>query len=222
MRSYPAVPPIYRLDIPAAAIANAFCAQADNDPWAGGYVARGQFAPVITAGREFIAGARPEGRYGRSPRRMVPRLWGVPPPPAAHDAAQLIGSVRNTDSPFWVGNLRNSEFRCIIPATAFMLWGRNDPVTGRRKSHWFGLADQPLFAMLGVCKDSDVPGFALLSCQPCARLKEAGCTAMPVILPSDWAARDSWLYGDWNTASKLLAPYASSMLEERSGPASQR
>src|SRR6185503_5989977 len=104
----------------AAAIAAAFGADAGADPWAGGHVSPGQFAPVITAGREFVAGPSRAGQ----PRRMVPRLWGVPPPPSAGDGPRPgVVSVRNPDSPFWIGNLRNPEFRCLVPATAFMVWG---------------------------------------------------------------------------------------------------
>lgn len=201
---------LYRLDAPAAAIAHTFAADAGADPWAGGYAAPGKFAPVITAGREFIAGARAE----RQPRRMVPRLWGVPPPPSAHDPARLVASVRNLDSPFWIGNLRNSEFRCLVPATAFMLWGRTDPATNRRRQHWYAAADQPLFALAGVWKDSEVPSFALLTCPAGALLKDAGCAAMPVILPADPAAQDIWLRGGWDRASALVAPYASSLMRE--------
>ena len=46
---------LYRLDAPAAALARHFGAEAGRDPWAGGHVAPGGFAPVITAGREFVA-----------------------------------------------------------------------------------------------------------------------------------------------------------------------
>jgi len=205
---------LYRLDAPAAAIARIFSADAGADPWTGGYAAPGRFAPVITAGREFIAGARTQ----REPRRMVPRLWGVPPPPAAQDPARLVHSVRNTDSPFWIGNLRNSEFRCLVPATAIMQWGRVDPATNKRRSHWFGCTDQPVFALAGVCKDSEVPGFALLSCPANALLKAAGCTAMPVILTADSAAQDIWLRGGWDRASTLLAPYSSSQMGECDPP----
>ena len=202
--------PLYRLDCPAAAIGAAFAADAGEDPWAGGYVAMGRFAPVVTAGREFIAGARPS----RGPRRMVPRLWGVPPPPAAPDPARLVGSVRNADSPFWIGNLRNSEFRCLVPATAFMQWGRVDPATNKRRSHWFGCTDQQVFAMAGVWKDSDIPGFALLTTVANAALGEIGQHTMPVILPADSAAQDEWLRGGWDRAQALLQPYSSSLMRE--------
>ena len=77
----------FHLDAAAAQIAAHFGAVAGSDPWRGGHVAPGQFAPIITAGREAIAGPRAE----RQPRRMVP-------PPAARGARQGVLSVRNLDS----------------------------------------------------------------------------------------------------------------------------
>ena len=115
----PAMPAIYRLDANAAQIAARFAAQGGQDPWAGGHIAPGAFAPVITAGREFVAGPRPDGD---PPRRVVPRQWGVPPPGTAGEAGgRGVLTVRNTQSPFWIGNLRNSEFRCLIPASVCRL-----------------------------------------------------------------------------------------------------
>ncbi len=202
--------PLYRLDAPAAAVAAQFGANAGADPWSGGHIAQAQFAPVITAGREFIAG----GRMERTPRRMVPRVWGVAPPPSAQDSGRLVTNVRNTESPFWVGNLRNSEFRCLVPATAIMLWGRTDPVTNKRRSHWFGCSDQRLFAMAGVWKDTEIPGFALPTTAANAALREIGQQTMPVILPADGSAQDVWLRGGWDQAQRLLAPYSSSLMRE--------
>ncbi len=203
------MPLLYRLDAKAAAIGRAFGVTAGVDPWAGGHVAPGSFAPVITAGREFIAGPG----AARQPWRMVPRLWGVPPPPSTNDAARPVLSVRNVDSAFWIGNLRNPEFRCLVPATAFMEWGRIGP-DGKRRQHWFACADQPLFAMAGVWKDAEVPGFALLTCPPNAEVKRAGRDAMPVILPPDRGAWTTWLHGGWDKASALLQPYSSSLMRE--------
>ena len=199
---------LYRLDCPATEIAAQFGAAAGSDPWTGGHIAPGQFAPVITAGREAIAGPRAE----RQPRRMVPRLWGVPPPGAVVDARHGVLSVRNPDSPFWIGNLRNSEFRCLIAATGFMEWGQVDPTTGKRRQHWFACTDQPLFTLAGVWKDSEVPSFALLTAEPNAVLRACGAEAMPAILPPDPQAWQVWLNGDWDRASTLIAPYSSSLL----------
>ena len=178
---------LYRLDADAAAIARTIEIAVGEDPWTGGHVAPGSFAPVITAGREFIAGPP----AACQPWRMVPRLWGVPPPPSAHDAARPVLSVRNADSPFWIGNLRNPEFRCLVPASAFMEWGRIARDDKRRR-HWFACADQPLFAFAGVWKDSEVPGFSLLSAPPNALLNGVGRDAMPAILPPDRAAWRAW------------------------------
>jgi len=205
------VPVIYRLDADAATIAARFGAQAKDDPWSGGGIAAGQFAPVLTAGREFIAGPRP----GSAPLRMIPRQWGVPPPPSAGETARPgVLSVRNPDSPFWIGNLRNAEFRCLVPATAFMEWGTGRDAEGKRRRMWCACADQPLFAFAGVWKDSEVPSFALLTCEPNALLRRAGRETMPVILPGDPAAWRIWLRGDWNAARALLQPYSSSAMRE--------
>jgi len=202
---------LYRLDAPAAAIAARFGARAGGDPWAGGTLSPGQFAPVLTTGREFVAGPRGEGQ----PLRIVPRQWGVPPPPSAGERGRGVLSVRNPGSPFWIGNLRNSEFRCLVPATALMEWGRVDPTTGRRRQLWLHCADQPLFALAGVWKDSEVPSFALLTTEPNALWRDAGHAAMPAILPSDPKAWRTWLRADWREAAALLAPYPSSAMAER-------
>jgi putative SOS response-associated peptidase YedK len=125
-----------------------------------------------------------------------------------------VPSVRNPDSPFWIGNLRNSEFRCLVPATAVMERGKGTDREGKRRRHWLACADQPLFAMAGVWKDSEVASFALLTTEPNALLRSLGRDAMPVILPPDPAAWQLWLSGDWARASTLIAPYSSSLMRE--------
>ena len=203
---------LYRLDAAGPAIARALGVTGAADPWAGGHVAPGAFAPVVTAGREFIAGP---GRSGQ-PHRIVPRQWGVPPPPAAGDGARTgITAVRNAASPFWTGNLRNAEFRCLVPATAFMEWGKGRTADGKRRQHWFAAEILPLFALAGVWKDSEVPSFALLTCEANAALRHAGVERMPVILPADPQAHDTWLRADWKRASALIAPYPSALMLER-------
>ena len=203
---------LYRLDARAAEIAATFAARQEDDPWERGHIAPGAFAPIVTAGREFIAGPRPALA---PPRRIIPRLWGVPPPPSAGELGRSVLTVRNPDSPFWIGNLRNSEFRCLVPATGWMEWGRTDPATGKRRQVWLGCADQPLFAFAGVWKDSEIPSFALLTCAAGAALRAEGCATMPVVVPPDPAAWRIWLSGAWDCAAALLAPYSSSLLTLR-------
>lgn len=200
---------LYRLAATAAQIARRCDARAAaEDPWAGGTIAPGSFAPVVTAGREFVAGPRPPGE---PERRLVPRLWGVPPPPSAGETGRAVLTVRNPDSPFWIGNLRNSEFRFLVPATSVMLWGSADAVTGKRRQLWLSCADQPLFALAGVWKDSEVASFALLTCPANAALRAAGVERMPVILPGDPRTLTTWLLAGWDRAGPLVAPYSSQM-----------
>jgi len=210
---------LYRLDADAAAIARRFGAFAGDDPWAGGYISPGRFAPVITAGREFIAGPGAPGQ----PRRMTPRLWGVPPPPKVmakvsakvlHGERNGVLTVRNPQSPFWISNLRNPEFRCLVPATAAMVWGKGTDHEGRRLRHWIAPTDQRLFAFAGVWKDSEIPSFALLTCKANAFLRGYGHETMPVILPPDPAVHKTWLHASWTRAQELLTPYSSSLMRE--------
>lgn len=137
---------------------------------------------------------------------MIPRIWGVPPPPKSSDPTRGITSVRNLDSPFWIGNLRNSEFRCLVPVTSFAEWGNTIDVEGRRESHNFACTDQPIFAFAGVWKDSEIPTFAIVTCKANARLRAIGRDTMPVILPSDPQAQAQWLHGGWDAARKLVQP----------------
>ena len=201
---------LYRCEANAQQIAAHFGIEAGNDPWPGGYGAPNGFVPVITAGREFIAGPS----SGRQPWRMVPRLWGVPPPPAAGGPTRAVLNVRNMQSPFWIGNLRNPEFRCLIPATAFMEWGTGTDRDGKRRQHWFTLSDQPLFAFAAIAKDGEVPGFALLSTEPNAEMQHIGRDTMPAILPAHRGAWATWLHAGWDKASQLVQPYSSSLMQE--------
>jgi putative SOS response-associated peptidase YedK len=98
-----------------------------------------------------------------------------------------------------------------------MEWGRTDQTTGKRRQHWFVCTDQQLFAFAGVWKDSEIPSFALLTCEANAGLHELGVERMPVILPSDPAAWQAWLHGEWKQTASLLAPFSSSLMRERSG-----
>ncbi|WP_234035697.1 SOS response-associated peptidase family protein [Erythrobacter insulae] len=176
-----------------------------------------KFAPVITAGREFVAGPRPAG--GRLAPRMTPRLWGVEPPPNSDDPARRIATVRNHNSPFWVGNLRNSEFRCLIPATSVMLWGNGTDYEGRRLKHWFAPEAQPIFAMAAVWKDEDIPAFAILTKDAAGGAASAGCKAMPIILPDDENTRQAWLHGGWPNAKAVIERPVEVELTEKSDPA---
>jgi putative SOS response-associated peptidase YedK len=188
---------LYRLDAAAAAIAHLFKADAGEDPWSGDYVAPGKFAPVVVQDRE--------GRH------LAPRRWGVPPP---KNADRPVVNVRNLDSPFWIGTLRHTEFRCIVPVTSFMEWGG---VKGDRRQHWFTVPSEPIFAFAGIWRDSDVPSFAFLTCEPNPLVEVTHPKAMPLILaPED---HDRWLTDGWSDAQSLVQAYPSQLMamETRDG-----
>ena len=157
------------------------------------------YAPVIVRGGDRI-------------RWIVPRQWGVPPPPKA----LLLGgapvlTVRNTESPFWIGTMRHREFRCLVPVTAFRIGKRGkDPVTGRPAQHWFTLPASPIFAFAGIWRDSEVPSFAILSCEANRLVSAQGAESMPLILPSEH--HEAWLTDDWKQARKLVSPFPSQLM----------
>lgn len=185
---------LYRLDAPANQIATAFAADPGPDPWAPDYVAPGKFAPVIVQGRA--------GRY------LAPRFWGVPPPPkSAAEGGRTVTNVRNLDSPFWIGTLRHTEFRCLVPVTSFMEWGGEK---GQRKQHWFSVPSEPVFAFAGIWRDSEVPSFAFLTCDPNPMVAAVHDKSMPVILnPWDY---DRWLTADWAEARGLVEAFPSQLM----------
>jgi putative SOS response-associated peptidase YedK len=189
---------LYRLDSQAQAIADAFDADPGADPWSGDYVAPGKFAPIIVRGREG--------------RRLVPRVWGVPPPPRVD---RPVCNVRNLDSPFWIGTLRHIEYRCIVPVTSFMEWGG---VKGARVQHWFTVPSEPVFGFAGIWRDSEVASFAFLTTDPNSLVERVHDKSMPLILaPEDY---ERWLTADWPNAAQLVSPFPSQlMLMESRGPA---
>jgi len=165
----------YRLDAPADRIATVLGADPGKDVWQGGSVIPGGFAPVVVRGK---AGTR----------YLIPRQWGVPPPPRA---TNVVTHVRNLDSPFWIGTLRHTEFRCLVPATSFC-------VTRGGRGQWLVVPGQPILAFAGIWRDSEVPSFAVLTTAGSL----AQIVSLPLILPPEhWA---QWLSADWKLAQRLV------------------
>lgn len=187
---------LYRLDAPANQIAMALGAETNGDVWAGGYVAPGRYAPVVIRGEDGV-------------RRMVPRQWGVPPPPKGD---HVVTNVRNLASPFWIGTLRHTQFRCLVPTTRFQEWGGHK---GARTQHWFSVPSIPVFAFAGIWRDSEVASFAFLTTEANAVVAPIHPRAMPVILhPEDY---ELWLAGDWKQAQRLAAPFPSQLMHMEQG-----
>jgi len=191
----------YKLDAASPEIATAFNADSGPDPWAGGALYPGTFAPVIT-------------RAGRTGKCVIrPMHWGYPPPGASTEALgpeppRWVAQVRNIESPFWIGNLRHTELRCLIPATSFAL--RHDGT-----EHWHKVRDTPMFAMAGIWRDlTDMPVFAVLTTEPNSAVMPVeggkGPSAMPLILNAK--NYSDWLQADWKEAQKLVQPFPAVMM----------
>lgn len=191
---------LYRLDAPASAIAAAFDAEAGDDPWAGGYVAPGRPAPVIVS----------DGRGG-SRRFLRPKLWGVPPPP---QGTQPVTTVRNLESPFWIGTLRHPELRCLVPATAFPAW--SGPA-GAKRQHWFSVSSRRIFAFAGIQRQiEDWPGFAIVTTDANRLVAHHRPGAMPVIVHAEDYGR--WLTADWREAKALVSAFPSQLMTVGDAP----
>ena len=204
---------LYRLDAPANQIALSMDADVGPDIWNGGYIAPGHFGPVVARG----------GRSGK--RVMRPMHWGYPPPGWNSDNGQMDGkkprwvtNVRNLESPFWIGNLRHSELRCLVPVTAFQEWSaKPDPQTGRKTAHWFTLPSEPVFAFAGIWRDlTDMPVFAFLTTEPNRIVGAVHPKAMPVILHRE--DYDRWLGADWKEAQSLVSAFPSQLMEVATQP----
>jgi putative SOS response-associated peptidase YedK len=179
----------YCLDANSQQIASAFDAHPGPDPWRGGTLAPGEFAPIIIASHKT------------GQRVIRPMVWGYPAPGgiSADGRVNWVPTVRNVESPFWIGNLRHTELRCLVPATSFVLR------THGNQSR-FALADQNLFVMAGIWRDlTDMPVFAILSTEAAGEAKNVGASSQPVILNS--AQQKLWLSADWKQASSLISPF---------------
>lgn len=188
----------YQLDACSADIAESFSAHAGPDPWQGGQISVGQFAPVVVL----------SGRTGG--KVMRPMHWGYPasgqsPEMTAVGQMRWVSSVRNLDSPFWVGNLRHRELRCLVPMTEFPLPG------GRSKAlQTCRLTSAKCFAVAGIWRDlTDMPVFAILTTEPSAALYPVEGGKAPASVPAILATADwsRWLTGDWPDVRSLIRPY---------------
>ena len=178
----------YQLDANARQIAAVFTASMGQDIWEEGTVNALSPAPVIVSG--------PTGK-----RSIRPYFWGFPPPPGGEVP---VLTVRNLESPFWIGNLRHIGLRCLVPATSFTLRGKGKAIECRLKS-------EPLFAFAGIWRDTtDYPAFAIITCAPNVVLEDKGTVSMPVILQrDDWG---KWLSQDWRKACQLVDALPSQLM----------
>ena len=145
--------------------------------------------------------------------RLETMRWGWPP---FGEVKRPITNVRNLNSPMWRSALRDPARRCLVPVTAFCEYGTApDPVTKRKRQHWFALASQEPFAFAGIWRPADESArFAFLTCEPNALVGAVHPKAMPVMLTGE--GLDHWLRNDWSDAEQLVAPFPDAAMVELS------
>ncbi len=195
---------LYRMTGAAQAIAQLFAAETGgrNLP-AIEEIYPDQMAPVVTA-----QGAG---------RRLEMMRWGWPP---FGEIKRPITNVRNLASPLWRSALADPARRCLVPVTAFSEWSAApNAQTGRKRKHWFDLADDPLFAFAGLWRMSEEGArFAFLTCAPNAVVGRVHPKAMPVILRAG-DGFDRWLSADGAGAAAMQVPLADDLMREIAGDA---
>jgi putative SOS response-associated peptidase YedK len=148
-------------------------------------------------------------------RRVLDAMrWGYPNPVPGKPP---VTNVRNYSSPFWRASLKNPERRCLVPVTAFQEWSaESDPITGKKRPHWFSVPSRPIFNFAGVWRPTDKGNvFAFLTCgyDGDASTHVVGAVhpkACPVILHQEDEER--WLTAGVDDALGLACTYPSQLL----------
>ena len=107
------------------------------------------------------------------------------------EAVGRIGLVADLTNPFWEGTVVDPRYRCLIVLTHF---ANPDGPQGAKTRTWYSLADQPIMAWAGFCRNTPefgpvYAGMTMAANEVVAETNER----MPVLLaPSEY---DDWLHG---------------------------
>lgn len=122
--------------------------------------------------------------------------WGFPRPPVDHDLftktdLKAVNLVANLTSPMWDVMVQDTRYRCLIPVSEF---ANPDGEPGHKTRSWFKVADKPLFAWAGFCRNTREWGavFAGLTTDALSIIHPTN-DRMPVMLrPAEY---ERWLHG---------------------------
>lgn len=141
-----------------------------------------------------------EGSGGRRLRLM---RWGFPRMTKgarlSGDESDIIGLVADLTNPMWEQLVVDPRYRCIIPITHF---ANPDGEPGKRTRTWFRVADQPIMAWAGFCRNlPDIgPVYAGMTMEANEAIPPTN-DRMPVLLKHDEI--DRWLHGSIEDAIRF-------------------
>lgn len=191
---------LYRLRTSRAEIAGIFGAQ--------GVITGELEKDYVSPGRQGVVIRSVDGL-----RTLEAMTWGWPNP----RGGKAVVNVRNYDSPFWRSALNRPERRCLVPFTQFQEWTATpDPITGKKKAHWFSIPSRPVAAFAGIWRPSDVGLlFAFLTTgydgDPSQHVVGAiHPKAIPVVLHDE--DYDVWLGGPIEEALTLATAFPSQLM----------
>lgn len=168
---------------------------------------------AATVEKDYVAPGKPGYvvREDEGHRVLSVMAWGFP------FEGKPVTNVRNYTSPFWRSALQAPARRCLVPATSFQEWSvEPDPVTNKKRPHWFSLPSQPIFAFAGIWRPTEgQPVFSFLTCgydgDPTAHAVGAiHPKACPVILHKE--DYDRWLQADLEDALSLACTFPSQLI----------
>ena len=128
-------------------------------------------------------------------RRLRLMRWGFPrltrEMQLNGDEPGIIGLVADLTNPMWEHLVVDPRYRCIIPITHF---ANPDGEPGEKTRTWFSLADQPIMAWAGFCRNiPDVgPVYAGMTMDANTAIPPTN-DRMPALLDPD--EHDAWLRG---------------------------
>ena len=165
---------------------------------------------------------RPKGRSYVIREQAGERAWDVMTwDVLGGKAAWPMTNVRQLGLPQWRRLADNPENRCLIPLTEFCEFtpDKHDLGDGKpplKGEMWFGVTDQPTFAVAGFWQPTEVgKGFTMVTCDPNELVAPVHPKAMVTILEAEDVV--VWLRGSYDEIVRLQKPYDATKMKVR-GP----
>lgn len=135
-------------------------------------------------------------------RILQSMIWGFPlrlKSMRPDSKPKPVNNIADLQKPMWIGLARKTEWRCLIPVTAF---AEAEGLKGAKTRTWFAVRDQPVFAWAGLWRKSiewgDVYAGVMTDCNEAIRPVH---NRMPVLLHSE--DYEQWLHGSLEDAVAL-------------------